>query len=280
MATASPRVAVIIPCHNDGPLLLEALDSIVEPEPIEVVVVDDGSTEPSTREILDSLPADRARLIRQENIGLPGARMTGLKATTAPYVFPLDADDMAISGALGRMADQLDGDPQAAVCYGDYVEFDDSELIRAVPEWLDPYRIAYANEYPVSALFRRTALEAAGGWRAAVKTGYEDWNLWMELAETGARALYAGPSVLTYRRRLHGPRMLTTTRRHHRLVYSEMRRQHPRLFSDLARHRRASDMSSLRRILYPVVYGGRRRFAFEQRVKGWLDRRGVWTMRR
>lgn len=275
------RVAVIVPCFNDGALLTEAVASArAVPEPVELVVVDDGSTEPDTLDVLDRLEGDGIRVVHQRNTGLSGARMTGVAATVAPYVLPLDADDLLVPETLPQMADLLDADPQAAVCFGDYAEFGGPrDLVRAVPERLDPFRIAYANEYPVSALFRRTALERVGGWRL-VSWGYEDWDLWMALAEEGLPAIHAGPGRLTYRRRLHGERMLTQAKRNHRALYRQLRERHPRLFARIAEHRRASDMPAARRLLYPVVYGGRPRFRAERHVKALLDRSRLWTLRR
>ena len=275
------RVAVIVPCFNDGALVTEAVASArATPEPIELVVIDDGSTDAATLAVLDELEADGVRVVHQENTGLPGARNAGVRATAAPYVFPLDADDLAVPEALVEMADLLDADPEAAVAFGDYTEFGSiDEIVRATPAWLDPFRLAYTNEYPVSALFRRTALEAAGGWHP-IRYGYEDWDLWITLAERGLRGAHAGTGRVTYRRRLHGERMLTNAKRHHRELWRTIRTRHPDLYGRIATHRRASDLSPLRKALYPVVYGGRPRFAWERRVKRALDRAGVWTLRR
>jgi hypothetical protein len=74
--------------------------------------------------------------------------------------------------------------------------------------------------------------------------------------------------------------MLGAAKRQHKLLYRRLREDHPRLFSELPRHRRASSLGRTRKALYPVVYGGRRRFAAEQRLKTVLDRLGIWTLRR
>jgi glycosyltransferase involved in cell wall biosynthesis len=279
----SARVAVVIPCFNDGPLALEAVASIDEAEPVEIVVVDDASTDPATPPALAGLAlGGRARVLSHPaNRGLSQARMTGVRATAAPYVFPLDADDQAVPGALSAMADALDAHPQAAVCFGDYIEFGDHDLVRGVPDRLDPFRVAYINEYPPSALFRRDALEAIGGWSLhGPPAGYEDWDVWMALAERGATGVHAGPDVLIYRRRLHGARMLTGSKSHHVILYRRLRARHPGLFKQIATHRRASDMPGWRKRLYPIVYGPRPRFAWERHFKAALDRHGLWTLRR
>lgn len=277
---ASARVAVILPCCNDGPLLLEALASIREPEPVEVVVVDDCSTDLHTLHVLERLSVDGLRVVRhQVNRGLSEARNTGLASTRAPFVFPLDSDDLAVSGALACMADRLDADPEAVCCFGDYQEFGTHEIVRAVPSTLDPFRIAYVNEYPVTALFRRSVLQEVGGWRT-IGAGYEDWDLWMTFAEHDLRGVYMGPGVLTFRKRFHGQRMLTRAKREHRALYRALRERHPGLFSEIRRYRRVSDLRVYRKLLYPFVYGDRRRFAFEPRIKRWLDWARLWTLRR
>jgi glycosyltransferase involved in cell wall biosynthesis len=277
----SPRIAVIVPCFNDGHLVTEAVASLgAAAEPLELVVVDDGSTDPHTLTVLDGLREQGVTVVRQENTGLPGARMAGLAATTAPFVFPLDADDHAVAATLSLLADRLESDPALAACFGDYVEFGErEELVRGVPERLDPFRIAYVNEYPVTALFRRTALEQVGGWRA-IRWGYEDWDLWMGLAEQGFAGVHVGQGRQTHRRRLQGERMLAGAKRNHRTLYKELRSRHPALFAALGEHRRRSDLSPLRKRLYPIVYGGRPRFAIEGHAKALLDRLGVWTLRR
>ena len=278
------RVAVIVPCYNDGATVGETVASIDEAEPVELVVVDDASTDPATAKELERLEADGIRVVRHpHNLGLVGARTTGLRETRAPYVFPLDADDCAAPGALGAMADVLDAHPQVGVCYGDYEEFGRGSVVRAVPERLDPYRLGYTNEYPVSSLFRRRALDAVDGWSVPpALESYEDWNLWLKLVERGELGVHLGPSRITYRRRLQadGGRMLDVSKTRHPQIYRELRAAHPRLFASVREHRRRSDLSPVRKLLYPVVYGGRRRFGIERRLKRLLDRAGLWTLRR
>jgi hypothetical protein len=59
-----------------------------------------------------------------------------------------------------------------------------------------------------------------------------------------------------------------------------MRNNHADTFAARASHRRRSDLGRLRKLAYPVVYGPRRRLAFEAKLKEMLDRLGIWTLRR
>jgi len=261
-----------------------ALASIEASEPIEVVIVDDGSTDPETQRVLEMLDSDGHAVIRHErNLGVAEARNTGLGETRAPYVFPLDADDLVHPGALTMMAGQLDANPDAAVCYGDYEEVRRrTRLIRAVPDRIDPFRIAYTNEMPGTALYRRTVLEQIDGWQAADPTqqGYEDWNLWMTLAEREIQGVHLGAGIPVFQYRIHSGRVNESARRRHRQLYRSLRAAHPKLFGDLSEYRARSDLSLARKLLYPVVYGGRPRFGTERPVKRLLDRAGIWTLRR
>jgi glycosyltransferase involved in cell wall biosynthesis len=277
-----PRLAVIVPCFNNADLAQEALASIREAEPLELVVVDDASTDPHTRELLGRMDAGGVRVVRADrNGGAAASRMLGLARTTAPYVASIDADDHAVPGAFGAMVDRLEEDRGAAACVADYEEFGSSDALRAVPERLDPYRVALTNEYPMTCVFRRSALERAGGWHEPhpAKRGYEDWDLWMTLAERGERIVHLGAGRPAYRHRLHAPGVNSAARREHAAIYRAMRARHPELFGRLGEHRRRSDLSILRRLLYPVVYGERRVMMGVARIKPWLDRLG-WTTRR
>ena len=76
------RVAIIIPCHGDGRLVGEAVHSIREAEPLELVVVDDASRDGETQETLEMLRREGVRVLRHDvNRGVGRARRTGLAAT-------------------------------------------------------------------------------------------------------------------------------------------------------------------------------------------------------
>jgi glycosyltransferase involved in cell wall biosynthesis len=275
------RVAVLVPCHNDGELVAETVYSVREPEPVEVVIVDDGSTDGATPETLRGLEAEGYRVLRlPSGLGTAMARNAGVEATDSRYVFPLDADDLAVPGALTRMADRLDARPEAEVCIGDYEEFRVKALVRTVPERLDPYRVAYTNEYPPAALFRRDVLESVGGWTRLIDEldARADWNLWMSLAERGLEGVHFGHGQLTYLRRMHGGRLAWAGRRHNRRLYDALRAQHPKLFAERRAHRSASDLSRRRALMYPIIYGRRPRSRLETVPKALLDRLGVWTL--
>src|SRR5688572_3618485 len=103
-----PPIAVVIPCHDDGATLGEAVDSALRQDvPVEVIVIDDGSTDAGTAVVLQRLAGAGIRVLRQDNRGPGPARMAGLRATGAEYALPLDADDRLPPGALRLLRDEL-----------------------------------------------------------------------------------------------------------------------------------------------------------------------------
>ncbi len=251
--TPAPRVAVIIPCYDDGALAQEAVASVREEEPVEVVVVDDGSTEPETLERLAALERSGTHVVRRENGGLGAARTSGLSATSAPLVYPLDADDRLEPGALAAMADALEREPGAGFAWGDYVLFgDQAGKYRSPDRWL-PWTLTYVNPYPVCSMFRRDVLEQAGGW---VGRAYEDWDLWLRLVGRDVWGLRVDRVV--YRRRLHGDsRLLAQARRRHQELYAELRRANAGVFARRDELRRRERPAAWKRAVYPVLFGSR-----------------------
>jgi glycosyltransferase involved in cell wall biosynthesis len=88
-----PKVSVIIITYNRSQLLPVAIDSVLAQTypSIEVIVVDDGSTDDTPEVMLHY--AERVRYIRQENRGVPAARNTGIRAATGDFINFLDSDD-------------------------------------------------------------------------------------------------------------------------------------------------------------------------------------------
>jgi hypothetical protein len=248
------RVAVIVPCFNDGELAEEAVASVREAEPVEIVVVDDGSTDPGTLDRLTALEQRGVAVVRRPNGGLGAARTTGLESTRAPFVFPLDADDRLEAGALAAMADVLEGHPGAGFAWGDYVLFGEQNgRYRSPSHWL-PWTLTYVNPYPVCSMFRRETLERAGAWQMR---SYEDWDLWLRLVGLGVGGMRVDRVV--YQRRLHGDsRLLAAARRDHQRLYAEIQARNGAVFARRAQLRALERPAPWKLAVYPVLFGPRK----------------------
>jgi glycosyltransferase involved in cell wall biosynthesis len=251
VGTPVPRVAVVIPCFDDGATLGDAVASARGDcdEPCQIVVVDDGSRDEATLAVLARLEDDGVTVLRQANAGPSPARNAGLEAVTARYVFPLDADDLLTPGSLTALADALDADPGAALAWGDEETFGSETFYSRAAGSLDPWRITYLNEIP-DALVRRDVLAEIGGW--STTPGYEDWDLWLGIAGRGYRGVYLPRVVCRYRR--HGARRLTgrSVRRHDDIM-AAFRRRHAALFAERRQNWRRSTAPWRLKLSLPLI---------------------------
>jgi cellulose synthase/poly-beta-1,6-N-acetylglucosamine synthase-like glycosyltransferase len=172
-----------------------------------------------------------------------------VRAASGDYVLPLDADDALAPGALRRLRDVLDAHPEAVAAWGSVRHFGALSYAQRSRAWLDPWQVTYQNHLPLSALYRREAVLEAGGWQ--FQGGYEDWDLWMTLAERGWKGIGI-PDVTGYYR-VHAGRRLARSSRRHAERYAKLRTRHPALFADRRRHRRASPAPPLLKATLPAV---------------------------
>lgn len=246
---SSPRCAVVIPCFDDGGTVEAAVRSAQAQEPCELVVVDDGSRDAQTQVTLARLETEGIHIVRQENAGVSAARMTGVHATTAPYVFALDADDELLVNGLTPLADALDADPDLALAWGRFRYIGEKSHDKSVAAELDPWALTYLNDLPAAALLRRSALLAAGGWRLTLP--YEDWDLWLAIAERGGRG--RGLQIPVYRYRVHGVRMYRRAMGQRAELYALLRERHPSLFRERRRTRRGSRAPVVVKVAFPAI---------------------------
>lgn len=243
-----PRIAVVVPCFDDGATLPEVVDSARAQEPCELVIVDDGSTDEATLRVLAELEAAGARVVRQQNAGPSSARNTGVKATSARYVFAIDADDRLLPGRLTKLADELDAHRELALVWGRYRTFGEREHVRRVAARLDPWTITYFQDVPASFMVRREALVDAGGWKLA---GYESWELLAALAEHGYEG--RGLDTVVYEYRLHGPRKMARMLGRHDSLRGQIRELHPHLFARRAESRSHSQIPLPLKLAIPAI---------------------------
>jgi len=198
----SCKVSVVMPCFNHGEFVQEAVESVTRAarDDLELIVVDDGSTDERTGREMDGLSARGIKVIRQENKGLAGARNAGIAASHGEYIFPLDADDRMRANWINQGVQILDSDPRVGVVYGD-TEFFGTKTGRWRPGPFDLERLLQQNSIPASALFRRSIWEQNGGYDGTMPVqGFEDWDFWVGAAERGWEFAYVPDVLFEYRK--------------------------------------------------------------------------------
>ena len=198
---APPRLSVVIPCRDHGELLVDAVASVERsiPEPTELIVVDDGSRQPRTLDVLRALDEAGYVVVRQENLGLAAARNRGIDLATGPYVVPLDADNRLLPGFWGAAMDVLDADPSVGVVYGDRLEFGlRSGAVTVAGFDLDT--ILTGNYIDACTLIRKRAWADTGGFDSHMPhQGWEDWDFWLSAVEAGWRLHHVPENSFEYR---------------------------------------------------------------------------------
>lgn len=181
---ADELVSVVIPLFNQGHFLLGAIESVRAAgyPHVEIVVVDDGSTDQQTIEIFDKL-TDVTK-VRQANAGLSAARNAGIAAAAGRYIVPLDSDDLLSEGFLTPAVDALRRNPDLGYVAG-YLRYFGLLDYTHVPAGYVPHLSLVVNTHVrATALFKRDALMMIGGYDVELPA-FEDWDLHVRLALAG-----------------------------------------------------------------------------------------------
>jgi len=123
---AAVVVSVIIPTHNFGQYIEEAVDSVLQQEvkDLEVIVVDDGSTD-DTAERLARIADPRLKVARLAKVGVGAARNHGLNLARGRYIAFLDSDDRWRPNKLARQLAILESEPTVGFVFTNFVRFDE-----------------------------------------------------------------------------------------------------------------------------------------------------------
>lgn len=201
------QVSALIPVFNGGRFLALAIDSALAQAgvSIEVIVVDDGSTD-ETPAILAGY-GDRLVVVRQANRGLAAARNAGLERARGDVIAFLDADDTWEPGKSREQLAYLDGHPDCGLVSCD------AFLMNAEGERGAPIIGERARELPAGrclealflgnfvllpgAMVRRATLDSVGRFDATVP-GVEDYDLWLRIAAVAGIAVLPRP-LASYR---------------------------------------------------------------------------------
>ena len=198
-----PRLSVVIPCHDLGAFLDEAVASCLLQtfEDFEILIVDDGSTDPATCALLDDYRRPKTRLVRTANRGLAKTRNTGAVETTGELLCFLDADDRLHPTFFEKAIAALDTDPALAFA-GCWIEAFGDETWTYRPTVCDLPTVLAECTVATPALVRRAAFDAVGGFDEGMPAqGDEDWDFWIHLLVEGFRGTILPEVLFEYRRR-------------------------------------------------------------------------------
>lgn len=176
-----PKVSTIIPCHNEGPLLREAVRSALaqsHPE-TEVIVVADGPQNGQTQAILDELEANRqVRVLAKPQGGVSSARNFGIEEADGEYLLFLDADDLIDPSFAARGVEIFESTPEALIVGGQVVMFGAISGPYGPPFRLNQF--LHESLLPVGHMVHTADARRVGGFDESLRR-YEDHDFFLRI---------------------------------------------------------------------------------------------------
>ncbi|MFC1795947.1 glycosyltransferase family 2 protein [Pseudomonadota bacterium] len=191
-----PLWSVLVPVHNCARYLEQTLYSVLDQdccsEQMEIIVIDDFSTEDDPEAVVQTLGEGRVQFIRQaENVGKAKNYLTGLNSSRGNLIHLLHGDDLVGDGFYKSMADAFVQCPEAGAffCETEYIDSNglvkgfsgkESNALGILDDWLEKLVVAQRIQTP-SIVVRREVYESLGGFDSRLPY-CEDWEMWVRVA--------------------------------------------------------------------------------------------------
>jgi len=226
MNQTKPLVSIVITNHNYSLYVEDAIESALHQtyRPLEVLVVDDGSTDNSV-EIIQKYPV---KLISREHEGVAAAVDAGVRASQGDYYVLLSADDILHPEYVMKTLSVLMSNAGAAFVYTAAFLFGATSGI-LMPEEYSLTELLKANYIPATALVRREIYHVAGGYDPQLPV-WEDWDHWLTFAEHGFYGVLLPKPLFYWRRHVTQSRNIQPLYLI-RKATSEIRQKHRKLWT-------------------------------------------------
>jgi len=224
------EISVIIPCYNHGKYLDQAVESILNQsfKNLEIIIINDGSTDEFTNELLSNYPKPKTSIIHLKNSGPAIARNIAIEKSQGKYIFPLDADDYIEETYLEKAFQILENSPKIGIVGSWFEEFEmRNARIQCLKNRLEDFVIK--NGVLNGALYRKICWIEAGGYDPKL-TGSEDWDFWIQILKN-KWSLHIIPEYLYFYRILDDSRERTASRQRIE-VMMQIVSKHIELFKD------------------------------------------------
>jgi glycosyltransferase involved in cell wall biosynthesis len=198
MTNEAPTISVIVPVFNGERYLREALDSVFAQayDPLEVIVVDDGSTDGVAALVAAEYPGVRYQY--QDHAGLPTARNAGLAMCHGAYIGFLDADDVWANRKLIMQAELLQTQPELEAVFGHIRQFYTPEAEEAVRQANRFTQEVLPGLHADTILIRAESIRRVGLFNPKVEMG--EFLDWFARAQEAKLIYVMLPEVLAFRR--------------------------------------------------------------------------------
>ncbi|MDF2476827.1 MAG: glycosyltransferase family 2 protein [Sphingobacterium sp.] len=197
-----PLVTIVIPCYNSERTIVDAVTSALSQDyaKIEVIVVDDGSTDNSGQLIKNIMNDDpRLSYCYQENKGVSAARNRGLNLAKGRYISFLDGDDKLKSSYISLGLEVFESNPTLTLVYSNMELFEREKGLYPLPKF-NVGHFLRSNCIPIFALVRTEQLRTIKGFDESISL-CEDWECWVHLLKVFNTNVYRIEEPQYYYRR-------------------------------------------------------------------------------
>lgn len=196
-------VIVIVSCYNQGEIIMETIESLLNQsyKNFKIVIVDDGSTDIATINLLKKLEIEYTKKIEvnfKENGHVSSVRNYGIKGCDSEYIFISDGDDTYHPQMIERFVNELENNPEVGIVSSWVKTFDLAEWL-VKPTGGDVRDFLHKNNCPGQALIRKRCWEEIGGYDENMKFGYEDWDFYIAVTSKGWRISIIKEPLINYR---------------------------------------------------------------------------------
>lgn len=198
-----PLVSIITACYNDGNYLLDCVNSVNDSlyQNVEHIIIDDGSTDVQTLQILDKLKeSDNQKVYHRENRGVCNARNFGVTQSKGKYILFLDGDDKISKKYIPLAVNALEEDERRKVVACNY-SFFGRRRKKMMLENFSLERLMGGNIFTVTSMIRKKDFLEIGGFNENMVDGLEDWDFWLSLLENGGEVYYLEGIHFFYRKK-------------------------------------------------------------------------------
>ena len=195
-------VSIIITSYNLGAFLEETIDSVLKQtyRQIEVIIVDDGSKDNYTIELLNQLSTnENLKIIRIPNSGVSVARNAGARAAQGEFLVFLDGDDLLSPDFVEKCIGVYTKDPEAGMVYGITKLFGAANRIRPLDTPKYKNLLIYNNIFGVTCMIKKERFFEVKGFNHKMRHGIEDWEFFIRYCYEGMKVYRINKIIFYYR---------------------------------------------------------------------------------
>ena len=229
-STIKNKVSVIVPCFNSGFYIVRTIYSLIAQtyKNLEIIIVNDGTTDEVTINILNHFKFKNLKIINQKNKGLASARNKGILHSKSEFVIFLDSDDWLTTDAIDKYVNFLTKNKDTTYVYSNIVNKNQNNSI--LRKNFNYFEQLFTNQIPYSILIRRAAFKKVGMYDENMPImGFEDWDLNIRLGKEGFYGNCLDENLFNYNFSDEGM-LQTLSRKNYSLLYNYIRNKNLKLY--------------------------------------------------